>query len=147
MPELQVCPRAVDDGRSMFRFENRPAEDKTCDYCGSMMGDDFMARLEAGDILLGVTTKTYKVYVRNNGGAPFLGSHRVDEAHTADQSQWKWTTVEREQSKFYFQHLTGDQQKRFVELLNANRIKFDGGYRFNPLPYFVARDPEGVVGE
>ena len=90
-----------------------PIEDD-CRYCGSMNPDTFIARLEAGDISLGTTDKNYKVYVNNAGG---------DKHHSC---------------KFYFQHLSEEQQERFIQIYNEKRIKFEGGYGFYVLPFFCA---------
>jgi hypothetical protein len=88
--------------------------DNTCSYCGSLSPEVFMARLDAGDVELGPTDKNYKVYVANAAGAEF--------GHFA---------------KFYFQHLSEAQQIRFVELLNAKRLKFGMPGHFYRLPYFI----------
>ena len=68
------CPRRPE---RPFEYLNKP-DDGTCDYCGSLDADVFMARLEAGDVTLDPTDKNYKVYVHNNGGAPFKQTHRID---------------------------------------------------------------------
>ncbi len=41
--------------------------------------------------------------------------------------------------KFYFQHLSADQQNKFIELLNANRIKIGYPGYFYRLPFFCQR--------
>jgi hypothetical protein len=104
------CPRSREDGRP-----TSPAwrDDETCSYCGSLNPDVFMKQIEDGTIELGTTTKNYKVYIH------------------ADQQEGM--------SKFYFQHLSEDQKKRFVELLGERAIKFHHGYEFTVLPFFVSR--------
>lgn len=149
MSEATRCPRR-DEGfgaASEFKFENKP-DDGTCDYCGSLLPDVFMARLEAGDVELGTTSKNYKVYVHNAGGESFRQSSRTDGSRATkpdgspDQSTWSWQTRSIEQTKFYFQHLSAEQRQRFVELLNAKRIRFYGGFGFSALPFFVVRGPD-----
>lgn len=108
----------------MTELPNMPAyeavwrPDRSCSYCGSMNPDDFMARVEAGTVELGTTDKNYKVYVRAVNGTPE-------------------TPI-----KFYFQHLSVEQQKRFIELTNEKRLKFQGGFGFgNRPPFFMTREP------
>ena len=130
----KTCPRQT--GPRVFEYVNRP-DDGTCDYCGSLSGDDFMARLEAGDVVLVPTDKNYKVYVRNQGGAAFKQTYRTDPGGTLDQTKWVWTTREVEEAKFYFQHLSPAQQERFVELLNAKKIALDFPHHFYRAPFFI----------
>ena len=136
------CPRCPD---SPFEFANKP-DDGTCDQCGSLLPDEFMARLEAGDVTLDPTDKNYKVYVHNAGGKPFQQSHRPLPKpqqpgeivrDPMDQSLWTWETQEVSQCKFYFQHLSEDQMKRFVELLNENKLRLNYPGYFYRRPFFV----------
>lgn len=50
---------------------------------------------------------------------------------------WKWTTEERNETKFYFQHLGESQMKRFVELLNEKKVKLNEPGYFYRKPFFV----------
>jgi hypothetical protein len=142
------CPRRP-SGAETFRYENKP-DDGTCDYCGSLDQDTFMARVEAGDVILCPTDKNYKVYVRNKGGAPFKQSYRTDKPagvgevvkDPMDQSHWTWTTREATEAKFYFYHLSDAQRKRFVELLNDKKLNLDYPGYFYQLPYFVVMEPK-----
>lgn len=147
MTTASKCPRRAENPHTtVTEFENKP-DDGTCDYCGSLMPDEFMRRLEDGDIALGATTKNYKVYVLNNGGEKFRMSYRIDEPSKPgeimkdpmDQSHWKWETKETDRTKFYFQHLSVDQQNRFIELMNAGSLTFEMGMGFSPLPFFVGQ--------
>jgi hypothetical protein len=137
-----TCPRAF-SGAPMadFTFLNRP-DDGTCDYCGSLTGNDFMRRVEAGDVVLIPTDKAYKVYLKNDGGQEFKQSYRTDNSQSANQETWTWTTRPQSQQKFYFQHLSVAQMTRFVALLNAKKLKLDVPGHFYVTPYFVVR--EGV---
>lgn len=109
-----ICPTAAEDGRVLanlkppFNGEMVWRADNTCSYCGSMHPDAFMERLEAGDATLDPTDKSYKVYVKTQG---LYG-------------------------KFYFQHLSADQRKRFIELHNAGRLNMGPPGRFYVLPFF-----------
>jgi len=131
------CPRMQPGAPgSLFRYENRP-DDDTCDHCGSLLGDKFMARLEAGDVRLTPTDKTYKVYVTNLGGKPFRKSSRTDDCNSLDQSMWRWETREVSEWKLYFQHLSQEQQSRFIELLNHKKLKLNHPGHFYRTPYFI----------
>lgn len=125
MNQAQVCPRAAEDGATLsqlkppFNGEMVWREDRTCSYCGSLDPDVFMARLEAGDVELGPTDKSYKVYIRDLEGKPVGGPA----------------------GKFYFQHLNAEQQGRFIELYNARKIKMGFPGHFYNLPFFCRPAP------
>lgn len=116
--------------------------DDTCSYCGSLNPEVLMARLEAGDVELGPTDKNYKVYVHNKSGAQFKQTYRncpSDSSCTGPRDCTHWVTREVEQTKFYFQHFSVEQQLRFIEMLNAGRIALGyPGYFYN-LPFFCRR--------
>lgn len=142
------CVRLVGHPHSTFEYLNKP-DDGTCDFCGSLDADVFMARVEAGDVTLIPTDKNYKVYVHNRGGAAFKQSHRTDQPSKpgeimkdpADQTHWTWETVERQECKFYFEHLSEEQKKRFVQLLNEKKLHLGEPGYFYRLPFFVTREP------
>lgn len=120
-------------------------EDQTCSYCGSLHQDVFMARLEARDVALGPTDKSYKVYVENKGGAVFLQTYRncpPDAKCTGPKDCTHWVTRDRPSTKFYFQHLTEPQMLRFIELLKAGKLKIDYPGHFYVTPFFISyKDP------
>ena len=124
--------------------------DDSCSYCGSLNPDILMARIEAGDVELGPTDKSYKVYIENKGGAGFKQSYRdcvpdksvidgkeVTTKCTGPDTCTHWTTRERSSTKFYFQHLSEDQKKRFVELLNEKKIRIGAPGHFYTKPFFI----------
>ena len=137
------CPRRGEShfGRTEEELpDDYAADEDACTYCGSLNPETFLARLEAGDIELGATDKSYKVYVKNAGGASFKQTSRDDKQpfyaghlHPAHN----WTTRETNHAKFYFQHLSESQMTRFIELLNEKRIKFEGGFGFYVRPFFI----------
>lgn len=109
-----------------------------------------MARLEAGDVELGPTDKSYKVYVRNKGGANFKQTSRncpKDATCTGPADCTHWTTREMDQTKFYFQHLSSDQCRRFVELLNVLKLKFGYPGHFYVTPFFISYPAAGSQSE
>ena len=148
-PEM-YCPRRHESAlaRNFPGPDAYREDDNSCTYCGSLNPDEFMRRLEAGDIEIGTTNKNYKVYVHNLGGEPFKQTYRDcprgSAPHMPDECD-HWVTREIEQTKFYFQHLSQDQRERFVELLNAKSLRFAGGYGFSPLPFFYV--PAGQKGK
>lgn len=137
-PEDHHCPRGVESGSSGLAIWTKG---ETCNFCGSMHPAVVMERLEDGSIELGTTGKNYKAYLHPVEGSPrCLRCGRADDCPGGnDPAAWKWETEETDFGKFYFQHFSREQQVRFVELLNAGKIRFKGGLRFNPLPYFIER--------
>jgi hypothetical protein len=140
----RMWPRRLEDFGPQARAENvdRWREDDSCSYCGSLNPATFMARIEAGDVILGPTDKNYKVYVQNAGGASFGMTYRQcpkDAACTGPDDCTHWTTEPREGTKFYFQHLSVDQRKRFVELLNEKKLRLDYPGHFYRLPFFCTK--------
>ncbi len=154
------CPRRAEShfGTSpAFARENDYDEsDDSCSYCGSLNPDTLMSRLESADIRLGATDKNYKVYVENDGGASFKQTYRdcphdkemvgaAGNKYTTSSCEGPsvcthWVTREMSSAKFYFQHLNDEQKKRFIELLNDKKIKFQGG-GFYVMPYFCQWKP------
>lgn len=50
---------------------------------------------------------------------------------------WRWVTEETDHTKFYFEHLSEEQMRTFVELLNAGRLRINYPGHFYRLPFFV----------
>jgi hypothetical protein len=121
--------------------------DGCCDYCGSMNPDTFMARIEAGTVLLGTTDKSYKAYVRNNGGEGLKQTYRncPPKSTCTYEDCTHWVTRDHDNQKFYFEHLSIDQRKRFVELFNERKLKFDGDSSFYTPPFFMVRQSIGAA--
>jgi hypothetical protein len=92
-----------------FAGEDSFRADGTCSYCGSMSPDKLFEAIEAG-AEIGPTDKNYKVYVES------------DEGH----------------GKAYFQHLGEDEKRRFIDLLNANKIRIGYPHHFYVRPFFIA---------
>lgn len=88
-----------------------------------------MRRLEARDVLLTPTDKTYKVYVRNAGGLMFRQCFK--------QNDGTWTNRDVNETKFYFQHLDGDQKLRFIAMMNERTLRIDIPGHFYVMPYFI----------
>ena len=160
------CPRRAESSWNIHPRDNDydPSDD-SCRYCGSLNPDTLMERLEAGTVALGSTDKSYKVYVENDGGALFKQTYRecprdkemtgaagnkymASSCNDGPDACTHWVTREVSSTKFYFQHFSAEQQKRFIELYNEHRIKFQGGYGFYVRPFFCARkDPAPAFQE
>ena len=81
-----------------------------------------MSLLSEGKLELGATDKDYKVYVRRRNAAD--------------------SSLTPQEMKFYFQHLTKEQRREFVDLWNADlRAKklfvFSGNFSFYVMPFFM----------
>jgi len=119
MSDKFFCPRGPGGNSPFaapFNGEADWREDGTCSYCGSLNPDLLFAQIEKG-AELGPTDKSYKIYVR-------LVDHQVRGA-----------------GKFYFQHLSDEQQVRFVELYNAHQLKIGMPGHFYTLPFFMTLKP------
>jgi hypothetical protein len=149
-----ACPRRRDLFSVSHRFPGGDVftdSDHTCSYCGSLDPEVLLKRIEAGDAMVIPTDKTYKIYLRNDGGEDFLQTYRDCYANdglgysvareprcTGPKDCTHWVTRTTSQTKFYFQHLSSEQQLKFIELLNARRIKFSEPGYFYTKPYFIA---------
>ena len=143
------CPRRIEDGRGPGSPFVAPGVelhdfwrgDDSCSYCGSLNPETLMRRLNAGDVELTPTDKSYKVYVDNEGGAAFKNTYRncTDKyGCTGPDNCTHWVTEERSHTKFYFQHFDR-AQCIFVELLNAKKLRLKYPGHFYVLPFFIAR--------
>ena len=94
-------------------------KDGTCSWCGSLSPSLFFQAIDDG-CEIGPTDKAYKVYV-NGDKAP--------NVHGA--------------CKFYFQHLTPDDQQKFVDLYNDGKMKIGYPGHFYVRPFFCGRREGG----
>ena len=97
------------DGVSDAPRDEYRLEGAGCSYCGSVSQEAFLAFVEAGGEV-GPTDKNYKVYLHGDN-APG--------------------------GKFYFYHLNKAGVERFIELYNAQKIKFGFPGHLYVLPYFA----------
>ena len=142
MSEKFTCGRRND--LFAYRGNEKDADywrdDNSCSYCGSLNPDEFMSRVEAGDVTLTPTDKNYKVYIENDGGESFKQTYRDcpqgTPPHMPDECS-HWVTQLRNGAKFYFQHLTDEQKQRFVNLYNQSKIKLDYPGYFYRMPFFM----------
>lgn len=170
---MQPCPRG-DEATMGIQLEHLKTshwrEDETCSYCGSLSPEALFRAIDEG-CELGPTDKNYKVYVDRPdpdvgkpwiyGSANFLQSGpgwvEVTPENMASLPQdtrhmlrpGEWVLVEPKQrmrqNKFYFQHLSVDERKRFIELLNAKALKIGYPGHFYVLPFFMTRQERRAV--
>lgn len=163
MSEVHVCPRRREVFSPADHTEDHWREGNTCSFCGSLNPDEFMAALESGDVELGATDKEYKVYVHrpnpNAGKRCIIGyTNQKKEGWTEVTEQLLQELLESGEArgitlnvgdsvmfgaqpsqtneKFYFQHLSSEQRDRFIELINAKKVKIGYPGYFYRLPFF-----------
>lgn len=95
-----------------------------------------MDRLEQGTISIEPTDNNYKIYIMANPGTDLFNF-----IHSYNFQSKTWQREKRRYSKFYFQHLSEEQKKRFVELVNEKKIKIDSPGYFYVLPFFMCITP------
>lgn len=134
------CPRREENpmAEKIFPHDDEYL-DGTCSFCGSLDPDMLMARLEKGEVSIDPTDKDYKLYVHNKGGEDFTRRYRTDSkpfiSWTSPEHDWKVEKIT--QAKFYFQHFSVEQRKRFVELINEKKLNINYPGHFYRLPFFV----------
>jgi len=137
----QTCPRRMTDfgpwereenldrwrsGTSFAKYANDPTF-RNCSFCGSIDPEQFLDFVAQGWVVV-PTDKDYKAYL----GRP------VDPHPLLEGSE---VTIDFEEvGKFYFQHLTAEQQGRFVELLNSDQMRLAYPGHFYRKPYFITKD-------
>jgi hypothetical protein len=116
-------------------FWNTPDGHKACSYCGSMSPDELFAAIESG-AEIGPTDKNYKIYV----SLPNLKAGQIVETGSESGPTLR-------DGKFYFQHLSVEQQQRFIDLLNAKKINIGVPGYFYARPFFIAVPAAAAAAE
>lgn len=107
------CPRRSEKSAGTDTFERRRGlmhQPLGCTYCGSMPAELALEWIRDGAEVT-PTDKNYKIYLKYGVLA----------------------------GKFYFQHLTSEQQDEFIELHNSGRMRMSYPGFFYTLPYFTKR--------
>ena len=134
------CPRVlgqncVDPNRPPTFSEGRGLVNSFapgCDGCGSISGDEFMKFVREGGKVDG-SDKNYKVYLEKDTGKPSEMLHeKTDYGELYRPKQG--TGIQH--AKFYWMHLTREQQQEFVDLWNEKKINHSLYVR----PYFMEWD-------
>jgi hypothetical protein len=157
--ERQTCPRRMSEYGPWQREEGQDTwttghgvigQDRvglSCSFCGSLHPDRFMELVREG-WTVGPTDKNYKAY---------LGRPHTDEEKTQRKAQWlagfNGSTEETTQlaglydrehafptcsqeAKFYFQHLSEDQCREFIDLHNSHQMTVGAPGHFYSRPFF-----------
>ncbi len=106
---MQPCPRILEWPTQRPPDGSHWREDGTCSYCGSISSETFLKAVEDGQEVI-PTDKSYKAYVR---------------------------LPDKEQSKFYFQHLTPEERSKFAMLWLDKKFNLAWPGHFYTLPYFM----------
>lgn len=165
-----ICGRRGESAGAMHLagkdFWNGRDGHKACSYCGSLSPDELFAAIEAGH-KIGPTDKSYKIYVdlpnpvagqtvsygSESGPTHRDGKRTRDDLTDAEIAKGRYdrplmgvagATVT---AKFYFQHLSAEQQQRFIDLLNAKKINIGMPGHFYVRPFFIAPPERKVAAE
>jgi len=140
----------------------------SCSHCGSLHPDRFMELVREGWIV-GPTDKNYKAYLHEpvtdehraqrkaaweaSDFGRFIRKHVLDEGGTEAEAQAKvdeyWRRDEEphlsgsRSAKFYYQHLSAEQQHEFIELHNSKAMQIGWPGRFYIQPFFCGSAPAG----
>lgn len=136
----------------------------SCSFCGSLHPDRFMELLEQGWVV-GPTDKNYKAYLSEpvseaaiaerkkawledpKGIARTIRSAWAADGKSEEETDQKIAKLWREQemllmsggqeAKFYYQHLTPEQGRRFVDLYNNGTMRIGYPGNFYVMPFFM----------
>ena len=134
----------------------------SCSFCGSLHPDRFMELVRDGWIV-GPTDKTYKAYLSRpltdeeqaEHKARWLGGFTAQELRDSALARGETVAATRAaleaayyaqvaplhsgptKAKFYFQHLTPEQQQEFVDLYRTQRMAVGYPGRFYQPPFFM----------
>lgn len=143
---MQPCPRQTHEATMEVQRQHQSHwrdDDGTCSYCGSISPEQLFAAIAAG-AELGPTDKNYKVYVRlgeraQSHIATLREGAQAARVEYAKECRDALAVLERMpvHPKFYFQHLSDDEQQRFVDLLNAKQLNIGYPGHFYRLPFFA----------
>lgn len=111
-------------------------EQPSCSFCGSLHPDVFMQWLRDGG-QIGTTSKNYKVYIDCPYPNERYGETTERQVAVDGGGSYRSISVYGRTAKLYFQHLDDAQQQEFVDLYNAGRVTFAGGFGFEALPFFM----------
>lgn len=133
------CPRRAETGL-IYGDPNEDhfsSSDDTCSYCGSLNPDVLMSKIESKEVEIDPTDKEYKIYVRGEGLTQSYRDCPVNSVCKDPKECSHWVTRPHTMKKFYFQHFSIEQRKKFVEMMKTNSIKMS--HPFYVLPFFVRR--------
>ena len=139
---MQTCPRRMTEFGGWERQEGidewmeSPRREGElipfCSFCGSLNPERFL-ELVADGWSVGPTDKNYKAYLRQAFTIP------SDRAIASGAPLPE--PVRHIQSKFYYQHFSSEQQRRFIDLYNGGSMRIGEPGYFYVLPFFMMIDP------
>lgn len=124
---------------------------RCCSYCGSMHPDDVMAGLSDGTMGAGPTDKNYKAYIFTPATPEQIKRKELeidarlamlDDSHNKENHKLHDMIAARSGAdigKFYFQHLSVDQRRQFLDLVNSGTMVIGYPGHFYTLPFFIRR--------
>ena len=139
---VQTCPRRMTEFGGWERREGidewmespRREGELTpfCSFCGSLNPEKFL-ELVADGWSVGPTDKNYKAYLRQASVNP--SDQLIASGEPLPEP------IRHIQSKFYYQHLTSEQQRRFIDLYNGGLMQIGEPGYFYVLPFFMTVVP------
>lgn len=156
MKQLFTCPRRVEDGMASDDSPFKHAGSNkdywyeregylVCNYCGSLKPETLFEFIDK-NVLITPTDKSYKIYV----DLPGDGKRVVMGTANHPVEGWKKRLFKKEwvlygnrdkvHGKFYFQHLSEDQKRQFIQLMNEKKLNLAFPGHFYRLPFFVQRE-------
>lgn len=169
MSDLGPWPR--EEGQDMWTsghgLVGQDTVGSSCSFCGSLHPDRFMELVREGWIV-GPTDKSYKAYLSRPLSDEEKAQHKArwldgftaeeiraaaaDKGESPEQHKAALEAVYDSQvaclaggsteAKFYFQHLSEDQRREFVDHYNSRRVKVGYPGRFYVPPFFMQRAPQ-----
>jgi len=151
-----ICPRRFELGGmgvgGPFNYPDHDQwrDDQTCSYCGSMSPETFMQAARDGKSI-GPTDKNYKAYVtepltddekaiaRQQQIGRYVGMGISEEQATSEADADPVLGEGKHLGKFYYVHLSEEQQNDFIAMLNAKSVHVGYPGRFYRLPFFITR--------
>lgn len=151
------CPRRGEGGPTSYTgVDHWDSREGDCSYCGSMHPDSFMELLRSGAQIT-PTDKNYKAYVSvptENPGEPCRIGSECGPSVTRD-GRWSRDDLtdeekaagrydrpimgkvpEAREHKFYYQHLSEDQCREFIQLYNDKKMNIGYPGYFYSMPFF-----------
>lgn len=139
MTDIQTCPRRMtepgpwEQREGMDEWLERPHNASgvapVCSFCGSLHPGKFL-ELAARGWMVEPTDKRYKAYL-----------HQVLQGpERTSASGEPLPPLLTKSAKFYYQHLTVEQQQHFIDLYNAGTMHLTSPGDFYVPPFFMVFD-------
>lgn len=106
----------------------------SCSHCGSLHPVTFIEWIKNGYVL-GPTDKTYKAYIGKPSEKPLTMQVPDGEGGFVE----KEFLVGGQEAKFYYQHLSEEQRRQFIDLYNDGTMQIGYPGHLYVMPFFVKR--------